>query len=52
MTLREWAAQRPDEVIPEAANRASVPALLAVLAREITDAEGVPSDDGRLEHSF
>jgi hypothetical protein len=51
MNLREWAAQHP-EIIAEAANRTSVTALFSVLAREISDAEGVPSDDGRLEHSF
>jgi hypothetical protein len=52
MTLSDWVAQHPDEVVAEDANRAAVAPLLAVLAREITDAEGVPSDDGRLEHSF
>lgn len=26
--------------------------LLAVIAREITDAEGVPSEDGRVERAF
>jgi len=52
MTLSEWAAQHRDEIIAEDASRAAVAPLLAVVAREITDAEGVPSDDGRLEHAF
>ena len=52
MTLREWAAQHPEEIITEEASRTAVPALVAVVAREIADAEGVPSDDGRLEHAF
>ncbi len=52
MTLSEWAAQHRDEVIAEGATRTAIAPLLAVIAREITDAEGVPSDDGRLEHAF
>jgi hypothetical protein len=52
MTLSEWAAQHRDEVIAEDATRTAIAPLLAVIAREITDAEGVPSDDGRLEHAF
>jgi len=52
MTLREWVAQHPDEIISEDASRTAVAPLLAVIAREITDAEGVPSDDGRLQHAF
>jgi hypothetical protein len=52
MTLSDWAAQHPDEIIAEATSRAGVARLLAVVAREITDAKGVPSDDGRLEHAF
>lgn len=52
MTLTEWAAQHPDEIIPEDASRVAVPSLVAVVAREVADAEGVPSDDGRLEHAF
>jgi len=52
MTLSEWAAQHREEIIAEDASRAAVSPLLAVVAREITDAEGVPSDDGRLEHAF
>ena len=52
MTLSEWAAQHPDEIIAEDASRAAVPSLVAVVAREVADAAGVPSDDGRLEHAF
>jgi hypothetical protein len=52
MTLSEWAAQHPDEIIAEDASRAEVQSLVAVVGREVADAEGVPSDDGRLEHAF
>jgi len=52
MTLSEWAAQHPDEIIADEANRPAARALAAVVTREVTDAEGVPSDDGRLEHAF
>jgi len=52
MTLSDWAAQHPDEVISQDVSRAAVAPLLGVVAREIADAEGVPSDDGRLEHAF
>jgi len=52
MTLSDWAAQHRDEIIAEDANRAAVAPLLAVVAREITDAEAVPSDDGRLVIAF
>ena len=52
MTLSDWAAQHRDEIIAEDASRAAVTPLLAVIGREITDAEGVPSDDGRLEHAL
>jgi len=52
MTLSEWAAQHRDEIIAEDASRVAVAPLMAVVAREITDAEGVPSDDGRVEHAY
>jgi len=52
LTLSEWAARHRDDVVAEDATRTAIAPLLAVIAREITDAEGVPSDDGRLEHAF
>jgi hypothetical protein len=52
MTLAEWAAAHPEEVTTHTASRAAMAPLLAVVAREITDAEGVPSDDRRLERGL
>ena len=52
MTLSEWAAQHPDEVLVDEVADAAVRSLVAVVARELADAESVRSDDGRLEHAF
>jgi hypothetical protein len=52
MTLRDWVAQHRNEVVPEDASRSAVALAVALVDRHIGDAEGVPSDDGRLEHAF
>ncbi len=52
MRLSDWVGQHRSEVIEAAPTPAAIGALLAVLDREIRDAAGVPSDDGRLEHAF
>jgi hypothetical protein len=51
MTLSEWVAQHRDEIVAEDAARKATETLTGVIAREIADAESVPSDDGRFEHA-
>ena len=52
MRLSDWVGQHRSELIEVVPTTAAIGALLAVLEREIRDAAGVPSDDGRLEHAF
>jgi hypothetical protein len=51
MRLSDWADQHRKQLREEPPDAAAMRALLAVVDREIGDAQGVPSDDGRLEHA-
>jgi len=47
MTLSEWAAHHKDEVVVEPATSKEIRSLLAVLDRELRDADSAASTDGQ-----
>lgn len=51
MTLKEWSALHPDDLIEEEPDKGAIAELVKVADREIKDAASVVSFEGKLGHS-
>jgi hypothetical protein len=52
MTLSEWAAQHPDEIVAEPTSRNEIRSLLVVVERELGDVNSLVSADRRFISAF